>query len=622
MDGRYYRQQGHSVESNDFQTPASMRRRYRHQPRRRLLSSQKFRRSPAPLPHDIRGRLVLVWLVLMVSISGLLLHIFRLQILDGQRLSRQAQAQQSTMVTPFMPRHAIVDRQGNALAIDQPVFTLYVHPQLFKVEPGIVATRLAPFVDQSVADLLQDFSEASSGIRIADRLSRGTAQAISNLKLDGLDLQAQQQRYYPQGDLLSHIVGFVNVDRQGQAGVEYALQDRLERPVNRFALNRTGQGMVLPEGIPESALQHNDLQLHLTVDVQLQRMVHERLKTALDQYSTDRGTVIVMDAATGAIRALVTEPTFDPNTYYEMDLNHLRNWAISDPVEPGSTFKPINVAIALESGKLQPNQTFYDGGFIEVGGWTIKNADVEQGGHGQISVTDIIKYSSNVGMVQIMQLLDPDDYYSWLKQLGLGELSGVDLPFEAAGNLKSRQDFTRTRVERATTAFGQGFTITPIQMVQLQAAIANGGTLVTPHVVQGIFDDQGRAHWQPNRSPSERLFSKETTQTVLEMMEVAVKEGTGKTAQVPGYRIAGKTGTAQKASTQGGYDTVNKITSFVGIFPVDSPRYVVMASIDSPKGSNIYGSTVAAPVVQSVIEYLITQDAIPPSTEPETLSSP
>ncbi|MGB3494872.1 MAG: penicillin-binding protein 2 [Elainellaceae cyanobacterium] len=606
MDDRYYLRRGRPGRpSYSKGRAASAKRQSRYQ----------MRRSLASLPQDIRGRLVLVWLTLMVGILGLLLHIFRLQIIDGAKLSQQAQGQQSTVTTPFVPRHAIVDRKGNALAIDQPVYTLYVHPQMFKTEAELIATQLSPLVDQSVDELLQLFGTSESGIRIDDRLSRGTAQEIFNLSIDGLDLEPHQQRYYPQDSLFSHIVGFVNVDREGQAGVEYVLQDQLERPVERLILNRTGQGNVLPEGVPESAIQHDDLQLRLTVDTQLQRMVKERLHVALDQYSTDRGTVIVMDANTGEIRAMVTEPTFDPNIYFEMDMENLSNWAVSGPVEPGSTFKPVNVAIALESGKLQPEQSFYDGGFIEVGGWTIKNADVEYGGHGQVSVTDILKYSSNVGMVQIMQLLEADDYYTWLKRLGLGELSGTDLPFESPGNLKPRSDFNNTRVERATTAFGQGFTITPIQTVQLHGAIANGGTLVTPHVVQGLYDEDGQVRWRPERPRPETLFSEETSRTVLEMMEVVVQEGTGKTAQIPGYRIAGKTGTAEKASTSGGYDTVNKITSFVGVFPVDSPRYVVMASIDSPRGSNLFGSTVAAPIVKSVMEYLIAQEAIPPSSQ-------
>lgn len=603
MDNRYYRQRSRPQSRYFQERPAPVRRKH----------PRSFGRSPVSLPRDIRGRLVLVWLTLMVGLLGLLLHIFRLQIIDGAKLSQQAQGQQSTVITPFVPRHAIVDQNGNALAIDQPVYTLYVHPQLFKLEPAAIATQLAPLLDQSVEDILQAFGTAESGIRLTDRLNRGTAQEVANLNIDGLDLEAQQQRYYPQEELFSHIVGFVNVDRQGQAGVEYVLQDQLERPVDRLRLSRTGQGNVLPEGVPESAIQHDDLELRLTVDSQLQRMVKERLQRTLNQYSTERGTVIVMDVNTGAIRAMVTEPTYDANAYFETEPEAFRNWAVSDPVEPGSTFKPINVAIALESGKLQPTQSFYDGGFIEVGGWTIKNADSQYGGHGQITVTDILKYSSNVGMVQIMQLLESDDYYTWLKRLGLGSLSGVDLPFESSGNLKSRSDFNNTRVERATTAFGQGFTITPIQLVQLQAAIANGGTLVTPHVVQGLYDDDGQIQWRPERPRPEPLFSEETSRTVLEMMEVVVQEGTGKVAQIPGYRIAGKTGTAQKASSRGGYDTTNKITSFVGIFPVDAPRYVVLASIDSPKGSNLFGSTVAAPIVKSVIEYLIAQEAIPPS---------
>lgn len=594
--------------------PPQLRQPLRRPSRRRPSKMpQSARMHPiAELPTDIRERLFLVWLTLMVGLAGLTVNLFRLQILGGDRLQQQAQAQQSLTLVPFVPRHPIVDRDGHALALDEPAYTLYVHPVLFKEPPEAIARHLATIVDQPVEVLLEAFSTAESGIRIASRLDRGVAEQITALHLDGVDLEHQQQRYYPQSELFSHIVGYVNVDRQGQAGVEYVYQDHLERPVEPLEVNRTGEGAILPEYVPEETIRQDALSLRLTVDSQLQRMVSQRLRAQLEQYDTDRGTVIVMDVRDGAILAMVTEPSFDPNRYYETDLDHMRNWAVSDVLEPGSTFKPINLAIAFENSVVQPGETFYDGGYIEVGGWTIANSDFEQrGGHGQVSITDILKYSSNVGMVQVMQRLQPKTYYQWLQRLGIGKPSGVDLPFEAEGVLKPSDHFVRARVEPATAAFGQGISLSPLQLLQLQSAIANGGKLVTPYVVQGLYDDRGRAQWQPDRRQPQPLFSPETAQDVLGMMEAVVQEGTGKSAQVSGYRIAGKTGTAQKASRRGGYDASARVTSFVGIFPVQSPRYAVLAVVDDPKGSNLFGSTVAAPIVKSVIEFIIGSEAIP-----------
>jgi len=216
-------------------------------------------------------------------------------------------------------------------------------------------------------------------------------------------------------------------------------------------------------------------------------------------------------------------------------------------------------------------------------------------------------------MVQIIQRLKPAIYYNWLERLGLGQPVDTDLPFAVAGTLKSQEKFIRSAIEPATTSFGQGFSLTPLQLVQMHGALANGGKLVTPHVVRGLIDTQGQVHYTPNLPPPRQIFSAATTQKVVEMMETVVTEGTGKPAQIPGYRIAGKTGTAQKASPNGGYIIGARITSFVAILPVESPRYVILALVDEPKGANAYGSTVAAPIVKSVMEALIPIERLAPS---------
>lgn len=549
--------------------------------------------------------------MLMVGLIGLVANVFRLQIIDGNHLRELAREQQQITMTSFTPRHPIADRNGTMLALDQPVYDLYIHPVLFQESSDEIARQLSPILDMPVGELLYAFSQAKSGIRLAHRLDSAVAGEIRDLSLNGVDLDPQQQRYYPYANTFSHLIGYVNVDQEGQVGVESIYQDRLVGKQESFALTRTGQGDVLPESLSSSGIEQDALTLRLTLDSQLQQMAHQRLVAQLTQYGTNKGTVMVMDVNDGAILALATEPSFDPNAYFEADQETFRNWVISDAMEPGSTFKPINLAIALESDAIEPDETFYDGGFIQIGRWLIKNSDFdERGGHGQVSVADILKLSSNVGMIQIMQRLSPSVYYRWLERSGIERRSGIDLPVEGTGSLKSVDDFTRGYVESATASFGQGISITPIQLLQLQAAIANGGKIVTPHVTQGLFDSDGHVRWQPQHPKPRTLFSANTTQHVLDMMERVVTEGTGQAAQIPNYRIAGKTGTAQKASSQGGYDTSAKITSFVGIFPVENPRFVVLAIIDEPKGDNLFGSTVAAPIVKSVMEFMIASKAI------------
>ncbi len=561
-----------------------------------------------------RFRLALVGGILLVGVLGLCLNLFRLQILQGRELRELAKSQQQTTMRPFVPRRPIIDRNGNALAIDQQVYTLYAHPKLFKKTPEAIASQIGPILGLTVTDLVKQFQTRDSGIRIEFSLPENLANRIANLYLDGLELVPEQQRIYPHQEIGAEVVGYVNLDRKGQAGLEYSQQNILERAVPEISFTLSSLGAWIPDQMPGGFLHLDDLRLQLTIDHRLQRAARNALKQQMQLFHAKRGTVIVMDAKDGSLLSLVCEPTYDPNYYFQVkNAENFKNWALSDTYEPGSTFKPINVAIALEAGKIKPDSVFNDEGQIYIDGWPIQNYDFDYaGGHGPLSVTDIIKYSSNVGMVHIVQTLKPEIYHDWLERLGLGQTSGIDLPFEAPSQLKSREQYQGSHIDAATTAFGQGVALTPIQMAQLHATLANGGKLVTPHVVQGLFDSEGQLYWQPNLPAPRQVFSQKNTQAVLEMMEKVVTEGTGKPAQIPGYRIAGKTGTAQKANNDtGGYSDYAKITSFVGIFPINSPRYVVLAVVDEPQGGA--GATVAAPVVKSVMEALIGLEKIIPS---------
>lgn len=561
-------------------------------------------------------RLVMVWGILMVCVLGLWGNLGWLQMVRSSELQAKAEAQQTLLLNPPPPRRRIVDRLGNVLAVDRPAYTLYAHPKLFKLSSGAIAEKLSPIINRPVSALEQQFRSAESGIEIAYTLSEDVADRVQLLGLDGLELIERQQRFYPQQDLFAEIVGFVNAEQAGQAGLEFSQEEQLQTDAQEVTLRHDGLGAVLPDADPQNVPATNDLELHLTVDSRLQRVVRQALQNTLQTYSAKRGTVLVMDVQDGALLSLVTEPTYDPNEFFEADPTLYRNWAVSDLYEPGSTFKPLNVAIALESGAVQPTQSFQDDGQIYIGEWTIQNSDFEYSGTpGTRSLSDIIKYSSNVGMVRVMQQLSPDVYYEWLEKVGLGETSGVDLPFETPSVLKDQEQFLADPVEVATTAFGQGFALTPLQMLQMQTSLANGGMLLTPHVVDGLYAPQERRpQWQPDRPDPKRLFSLQTTQQVLRMMEGVTDEGgTGTAAQVPGYRVAGKTGTAQKASEFGGYSDA-RITSFVSFFPADNPRYSILAVIDEPQGDDAYGGTVAAPLVKTVMESMVTLLGIPPST--------
>ncbi len=579
-------------------------------------------RSKPSLKRCHPNRLQLVWLALLIGITGLTVNLFRLQIVQGSFLKEQARYQQYLKSLPFVPRRPISDANGNVLAIDRVVYTLYAHPNIFKFSAAEIAGQLAPVLlredltKPTPDELLEQFNQAESGIKVAEFLSEEVTKRIKALRIDGLEFTQHRQRLYPQEEVAADLIGYVNGEGKGQAGVELSQQALLERSMESLQLQRAVDGSWIPAQLATGFLQLDDLELRLTVDTRLQRKVGVILNRHVKRHGAKRGTVIVLDAKDGSIVTLVNSPSYDPNQYYKFDIERFKNWALSDLYEPGSTFKPINIALALEAGVIQPDSYVYDEGRIYMGKWVIENADYSAtGGYGSISINDVIKYSSNVGMVRIMQKLEPEVYYEGLKRLGLDEIMGIDLPSEIASNLKSYRQFIYVPVEAATTAFGQGFSITPLKLAQLHATLANGGKLVTPHVVQGLYDSNGQIYWELPLAEPRQVFSEETTTAVLEMMESVVEDGTGTRAQIPGYRIAGKTGTAQKADRYGGYSKSAKITNFVGILSVNKPRYVVVAVIDEPRTRNAAGGTVAAPIVKDVMEELISLKKIPPSPE-------
>lgn len=531
---------------------------------------------------------------------------------------------------PFIPRRTITDRKGTVLALDRPVFTLFAHPHLFKktkkdqVESPIeeIAAKLAPILKRPVEELTTVLSRDTTSIQVEYWLSEENADRIHNLRLDGLDLVQQRNRLYPQQDLAAEIIGYVNVDHRGQAGIELSQERLLERTDQTPAVTQDGYGKLIPTRIPAGMIRSDRTSLQMTIDARIQRTARQVLKQQMVKFSGKRGAVIVMDARDGGLLSLVTEPTYDPNRFYDVKkLELFKNWAVSDLYEPGSTFKPINVAIALEAGAIQTDTVLNDEGALTIGGWPVANFDYDQvGAVGSLSISQILERSSNVGMVHIIQRMKPSIYYGWLERIGLGDTSGIDLPAETASALKPQDQFIEYVIEPATTAFGQGFSLTPIQMVQIQGILASGGKLLTPHVVKGLINEEGEEYFQPKLANPRQVISPATAQRVVEMMTNVVQKGTGQNAKIPGYRLAGKTGTAQKADPNGGGYTNTKITSFVGIFPSQAPRYVVLAVIDEPVGADAFGSTVTAPIVKTVIEEIIVTEGIPPSHPEEVIS--
>ncbi len=583
--------------------------------------------TPSLLPRDLatinlfKRRTVLIWIILALSMIGLIVRLVYLQVVIAPDLLEKARRQQMFTLRPFIPRRTITDRKGTVLAIDRPVYTLFAHPYLYKKDkPEEIAAKLAPILRKSADTLVGMLSRDTTSIQVEYWLSEENADRIYNLRIEGLELVQQRHRLYPQQDLAAELLGYVNVDHRGQAGIELSQEKLLERTDQASSVGQDGNGKLIPNRIPAGMIRSDRTSLQMTIDSRIQRTARQILKQQMVKFSAKRGTVVVMDVRDGGLLSLVTEPTYDPNRYYDADVKLFKNWAVSDLYEPGSTFKPLNVAIALEAGAIQPDTVFNDEGSLSIGGWPVANFDYEQvGAVGALSVGQILERSSNVGMVHIIQRMKPSVYYGWLERIGIGDISNIDLPSETPSALKPQEQFNEYVIEPATAAFGQGFSLTPVQLAQLHGILASGGKLLTPHVVRALINEEGEEFYQPKLSTPRQIISQATAIRVVEMMTGVVEKGTGLPARIPGYRIAGKTGTAQKASPTGGYSAA-KITSFVGIFPAKEPRYVVLAVIDEPIGADAFGSTVAAPIVKTVIEDIIVTEGIAPSHPEEVIS--
>jgi len=584
------------------------------------------RRPPIPVTSAPSfGRLLTVWVLLILVAIAMIVRLGYLQITTSKDLQERAAEQQARTLTRFAPRRPIIDRRGTFLAIDKPIYNLAVHPYLYpQFQPKDIAAQLAPILNEDAQKLQLLLSQDASTVQIKKWLSESVANqirkiAIDGVRVDGLELVQQNQRFYPQQNLVAEVIGYVNADQKAQTGVELTQEKLLIQSDKSADVRQDGRGRLVPVDVPTKFIHSDRSKLQLTIDETLQRLARQSLQAAIKKYNAKRGTVLVMDVTNGELPVLVTEPNFDPNQFYNYNKTPelLRNWAVSDLYEPGSTFKPLNVAIALEAGAIQPNDVFYDEGSLTIGGWQVANFNYEStGAGGSLSVSQILQRSSNVGMVHIIQRMKPSVYYKGLQSIGLGTKSGIDLYPEESSTIKDREVFLEQVIEPATAAFGQGLSLTPMQMLQMQGILASGGKMLTPHVVRGLVDENNKLQAIGNFKPPRQVFSSTTANEVMKMMTSVVQEGTGKPARIPGYRLGGKTGTAQK-SLNGTYIRA-KITSFVGIFPSEKPRYVILAVVDEPIGDDAFGSTVTAPIVKSVIEGLIVTDDIKPS-HPEEL---
>ncbi len=558
-----------------------------------------------------------VFALLCLGLFGLMGRMAWLQLFQAQALEARARSVQTQRTQPLGIRRPIVDRTGRIIALDEERYRLWLHPRYFNLPgddpvlirpPADVADRLAPLLSIPSTKILKQIGDRPSGIKLLEGLDPETAAAVRATGISGVDLESYLHRVYPQGELFANVVGFLNQERVPQAGLEQSRHDDLQRHELARSLRRGADGTPLPDNLDAGVFFGDDLRLQLTLDARLQALAAKALSAQVKKWNAKKGVAIVMDVTNGELLALASVPTYDPNRYWDFSSARFREWSVQDLYEPGSTFKPINLAIALQEGAIKANGQVYDNGMIKVGGWPINNHDRKV--NGVIDFATVLQVSSNVGMVQAMRRLPADSYWDWLSRLRLDARPDTDLPGAIAGQLKSKEQFTKQPIEPATASFGQGFSLTPLKLVQLHALLANGGRLVSPHITRGL--SAGNALASAGTRQGQQLLKPEVTRTVLAWMESVVEKGSGKGVRTPGYRIGGKTGTAQKA-LNGVYVPGALICSFVATLPIEDPRYVVLVVVDEPQGGNAYGSTVALPVAKSIIDGLLVIEKIPPS---------
>jgi cell division protein FtsI/penicillin-binding protein 2 len=508
-------------------------------------------------------------------------------------------------------RGQIFDRNGESMAVNTLEYQVGISPQLLD-NPRDAATQLSSVLGMPELDVFEKLEEDAPWVLLAPRVSAEVGRRIAALDLgSGVQLQPLPRRSYPQGPLAAHILGFVSGDLNGFYGVEGYYQDQLTGVV------RTRQISNIPFDQAEQVAweEEKGRDLVLTIDRDVQFLAETELTRAISDTGAEAGTIIVMNPRTGDILALANYPSYDPNAYFNVeDAGVFNNLAISGNYEPGSVMKLVTIAGALDRGVITPDFTYIDNGSLDVGGVTVYNWDREA--YGASDVTSVLVNSLNVGAATVATMEGPQTFYEELEQFGFGQRTGIDLQGEEAGILFAPGDPDWSEGNLATNAFGQGISVTPIQMLCAVNAIANGGLMMQPRVVRQIVDGDQVYNSQP--TVLGRPISSEAAAQVTNMMVQVVANGLDNAATLPGYTIAGKTGTAEIA-TPFGYESNSSIVTFVGFLPADDPQISVLVRLDRPR--DYWASLVAAPVFQRLAERLVVALSIPPDDARRALAA-
>ncbi len=535
---------------------------------------------------------------------------FYLQVIKKESLVKLAEKQHQRIVPLTPVRGAIFDRNNSPLAVSIEMDSCYAEPRNME-DQAEAAAKLAPLLSMSKEQVEKKLSGNKNFVWLQRRMDPDLVSRIKSLELEGVGFVKESKRFYPNSEVASHVVGFTGVDPEGLEGIERRYDSTILGGTGYLVTERDALGRDIDlKGtvVKSSAKGHN---ITLTLDKNIQYIAEKELTKAVETNGAKAGIALVMEPDTGRVLAMANYPNFNPNTYFKYPPQALRNRAITDSFEPGSTFKIFLVSSALEEKAIRPTDGFNcENGSYSIGGRTIHDTHR----YGYLSVAQILKYSSNIGAAKIGTRLGQERLYTALTNFGFGEKSGIDLPGESGGYLRNKNQWFG--VDLATISFGQGVSATAIQIATAVSAVANGGLLMKPYLVDKITDDDGNVLQSFAPEVKRRVISPETAKTVARMLEgVVVEGGTGVNAAVDGYRTAGKTGTAQKVDpVTHGYSVNKRTASFVGFVPLENPRLTILVVIDEPKTSP-YGGVVAAPAFSAIAQQALCYLKVPPDRQ-------
>lgn len=553
-----------------------------------------------------------------VLLVGILIIIFRygyLQLVEGHKLAERMKYQVGVDYLVQSPRGNITDRNGRELAASTMTKSLFVDPSNV-TNPIELAHQLSPLIDKPVEDIINDINIGGGFVWIKRRLEHFEYESVRKLIRDHnyincLGFRDEAKRYYPNDFLAANVLGFVGTDDNGFFGIEQAFDSYIKGEVTESFLYTDSRSRPILDSIFDRTGYNGDRckSIQLTIDAAIQFIVEQELDRAMAENDPVAVTCVAMNPATGEILAMASRPTFNPNRFWDYPAELWQNRAVSFIYEPGSTFKTITAGAALQENIVTPNEIFDDPGYVIVSGMRIQNWNGAS--FGTVTFADVVKQSLNTGFALIGLELGADNLVHYAKLFGFGEYTGVELPGEECGLIYQPDSMVDSDI--ATMAIGQSIAVTPLQLVTAMSAVANNGTLLKPHIVKSIKNANGSTYSDTAVEPVRQTIDPAVDKTLVGLLEQVVSTGGGQKAKVRGYRVAGKTGTAQKV-IDGRYIDGRYIASFLGFGPVENPQIALLVMIDDPKGV-FYGGQIAAPVASRIFSQVFRYLKIEPSVE-------